>query len=79
MSEISEKGSSLLNQVEAKVRTTAFVKTNKAHKDEREAINELEDYIASLESQLAEAKARLAGYEWIPVSERLPEDGEENK
>jgi hypothetical protein len=27
---------------------------------------------ASLESQLADAKARLAGYEWIPVSERLP-------
>ena len=58
MSEISEKGSSLLNRVEAKVRTTAFVKTNKAHKDEREAIDALDDYIASLESQLADVTAK---------------------
>lgn len=36
-------------------------------------LDEVKSYIASLESKLADAQARLAGYEWIPVSERLPE------
>ena len=35
---------------------------------------ELIFHISTLESKLADAQARLAGYEWIPVSERLPEN-----
>lgn len=37
---------------------------------------ELIFHISTLESKLADAQARLAGYEWIPVSERMPDDWE---
>lgn len=30
------------------------------------------EHMNALESQLASTQARLAGYEWIPVGERLP-------